>query len=453
MKTDILQRLKQRVNCNVVTPKDGDYDPQRTPWLDVVNQLPLAIVNAANAQDIAATIRFARENGLELAVQNTGHGIALPCNSGILLRLSGMKTVTVDADKRTAVVEPGVQTGEVLAQTEPFGLVFPTGQASNVGVIGYTLGGGVGWLARNLGAACHAVQSATVVTAEGEIITVSATENADLFWAMRGGGGNFGVVAALTVKLTPLQKVFGGMVTYRMEEAPEVMRFYRDWSANLSNSASTVLRLMQIPPSAKTLLHLHGTQGCVIGLCDMDAGNAEALHERIKQFKTPAMDELKEMPYSEMGSYDQASSLHESATYGNLEQLKELSDSVIDGLVEVTKRHFPPLVQIELQQFGGALDPADESVAYSAPHSPFALHFISPTIQASLEKLAADTKAAYDSLGSVFTGEVSYNFLRGDQCNRVPDAFTPEKYGRLQQIKRQYDPTNFFHLNMNIPPA
>ena len=453
MNTDILKSLQQRVNCEVVTPGDGEYDAQRTPWLEVVSQLPLAIVNASSAQDIAQTVRFARENDLELAIQNTGHGIALPCNSGILLRLSGMKTVTIDADNQTAVVEPGVQTGELLAQTEPFGLVFPTGQASNVGVIGYTLGGGVGWLSRKLGAACGFVESATVVTAEGEIVTANADENPDLFWAIRGGGGNFGVVAALTVKLTLLQKVFGGLAYYRMEDAPAVMRFYREWSAGLSDDTSTVLRLMQVPPKPGTLLYLRGTQACIIGLCDMDESRADALHGQLKQFKTPAMDELKRMPYSAMGSYDQASAEHESATYGNLEYLRELSDPVIDGLVEIVKGHFPPLVLIELQQFGGALNPADESMPYSAPHAPFALHFISPTLQASLKKLAAQTQAAYDFLGPVFTGEVSYNFLRGDQQHRVPDAFSPRKYARLQQVKRQTDPTNFFHLNMNIPPA
>ena len=225
MNTSILQRLKARVNCEVITPRDGEYDEQRTPWLHVVNQLPLAIVNAADADDIAATVRFARENEVELAIQNTGHGIAAPCNSGILLRLAGMKQIAVDAERQTATVGPGVKSGELLAQTERFGLVFPTGQASNVGAIGYTLGGGIGWLSRKLGAACGFIQSAIVVTAEGEIIAVSADENPDLLWALRGGGGNFGVVAELTVKLTPLQRVFGGLAYYRIEDAPAAMRF------------------------------------------------------------------------------------------------------------------------------------------------------------------------------------------------------------------------------------
>jgi len=453
MHTDTLQRLKQRVKCTVVVPGDGEYDKQRTPWLEVVNQLPLAIVNAEALQDIIETIRFVRENGLPLAVQNTGHGIASPCNSGVLLRLSHMKAVTVDAKTRTATVEPGVQSGELLAKTEPFGLAYPAGQVSNVGAIGYTLGGGVGWLARKLGAACHAVQSATLVLADGSVVTASAAENPDLFWAIRGGGGNFGVVASLTVGLTPLRNVFGGMAYYRMEDAPEVLRFYRQWTADLSENTSTVLRLMQLPPKPTYLLHLRAMETCAIGICHADEGSAETLHEQLKRFKAPVWDDLKVLPYSEMSLLDQASNLNGSPTYGNLECLKGLSDSVIDGLAEIVKQRCPPLVQIELQHLGGALNLGNEAASYTAPQAPFFLHFISPTIKASLHELSAATKEAYASLGPVFTGEVSYNFLRGDQQDRVPAAFGSEKYARLQGIKKQYDPTNLFRLNMNIPPS
>ena len=453
MQTDILQRLKQRVRCAVVAPGDREYDAQRTPWLEVVRQLPLAIVNAETTQDIAETVHFVRENDLPLAVQNTGHGIALPCNSGILLRLSAMKAVAVDAEAQTATLEPGVQSGELLAKTQPLGLAYPAGQVSNVGVIGYTLGGGVGWLARKHGAACRAVQSATVVLADGSVQAVSAAENADLFWALRGGGGNFGVVTSLTVRLVPLGTVFGGIAYYAMKDAPEVLRLYREWSAELSGDTSTVLRLMQLPPTPANLLHLRATQTCAIGLCHADRGSAEALHRRLKHLKAPLWDDLKTLPYADMSQLDQASHLNGSPTYGNLEALKELSDPVLDGLMEIAAQRFPPLVQIELQQLGGALGAEDEAVAYTAPRSPFFLHLISPTLQASLEELAAATQDAYRSLGPVFTGEVSYNFLRGDQQDRVPDAFSPEKYQRLQSLKAQYDPANLFRLNMNIPPA
>ena len=165
------------------------------------------------------------------------------------------------------------------------------------------------------------------------------------------------------------------------------------------------------------------------------------------------MDDLETMPYSAMGKREPASSQPESVTYGAVEGLKELSDGVIDRLMEVVKEQLPPLFLIELQQFGGALDGASQNVPYTPFRAPFALHFVSPALAASLEELAVQTQSAAASLGPVFTGQTSYNYLRGDQQDRVPDAFTPEKYARLRQLKRRYDPTNFFHLNMNIPPA
>ena len=192
LQTEACKLFKQRLTGSLTQPEEKGYDRQRTPWLQVVDQFPPVIVNAANTQDIAETVRFAREMEVDLAVQNTGHGIALPCNGGILLRLSEMKAIQLNLADGTATVEPGVVSGELLKTAEPHGLAYASGQVPNVGVIGYTLGGGVGWLARKVGAACHAVQSATVVLADGSVVTASASENPDLFWALRGGGGNFG---------------------------------------------------------------------------------------------------------------------------------------------------------------------------------------------------------------------------------------------------------------------
>ena len=241
-----------------------------------------------------------------------------------------------------------------------------------------------------------------------------------------------------------------------MKDAPAVMRFYRNWSAGLTNDTSTVLRLMQVPPMPKNwlnLLHLHGSQTCAIGICHTDPATADALHQQLLAFKTPEIDELKMRPYSEMGRFDQASSLQGSATFSQFECLLELSEPVFDGLAEVVHESMPPLGLIELQQFGGVLNPADESMPYTAPTAPFALHLVSPAMNTPLEGLARDTQKAYDLLGAVYTGEASYNFLRGDQQHRVPDAFSTPKYARLQAIKQHYDPTNFFALNLNIPPG
>ena len=447
-----MQQLRQQLTGSLVTHEDKAYDKQRTPWLQVLDQYPAAIVNALTLHDIVTVVRLASELDLPLAVQNTGHGIALPCNGGILLRLSEMASVTVDAAGQTATVQPGVESGDLLAAAEPHGLAYASGQVSNVGVIGYTLGGGLGWIGRKVGVACHAMKSATVVLANGSVVEASATQNPDLFWALQGGGGNFGVVASLTVGLVPLGRVFGGMAYYRIKDASEVLRFYREWSATLGNETSTILRLTKLPPQPSFLLH-GLTETCAIGVCHTGESTAEALHAQLWAFKHPSLDELAFRPYSEMASFDQASNLEGSPTFGHLECLRELTDGVIDDLGRLAKSQIPPLFQIELQQLGGELkaERAD-TTAYTAPQAPFFLHVVSPAMNTTLEQLARATREAYNSLGPVFTGEVSYNFLRGDQQARVPDAFTPEKYVRLQALKRQYDPRNLFRLNMNIPP-
>ena len=458
---DDLLILRERVQGAVTTRGDRDYDEQRTPWLDVVEQLPAAIVNAETVQDVVETIRFAHERGLLLGVQNTGHGVARPCNGGVLLRLSAMEGVTVDAAGRTATVEPGVTFTRLLDETEAAGLVFPAGQVSSVGVTGYTLGGGVGWIARTVGPACHAVKEATIVLADGSVVTASATENADLFWALRGGGGNFGVVTSLALDLFPLPQVFGGMAYYRIEDAPDVLCFYRKWSAGLTNATSSVVRLERLPPSPRTLLHLHGLQTCSIGLCHTDLTTAEALHQQILDFKTPAIDDLALRPYSEMDQFDGASGKDGATSYSALRVLRGLDDAVMEGLVETARQYMPPLAVIEVQQLGGALSDDPESAAYTAPAAPadgapagpYAIHIVSPAMSESLEALARDTERAFDVLGDVFTGETSYNYLRGDQQDRVPDAFGAAKYGRLRTIKERYDPSNLFSINMNIPPA
>ena len=446
--------LKTKLSGTVVADHDKEYDEQRKTWLDVVEQRPSLIVNAATLGDIVEAVNTARDLGLPLGVQNTGHGIARSCNEGLLLRLGGMKSVAIDAVAGTATIGPGVTSGDLLKAAEPYGFVYPSGQVSSVGMIGYTLGGGYGWLGRKLGAACSTVISAEVVVADGSIVNTSETENPDLFWAVRGGGGNFGVVASLTVALAPLKKIYGGLVYYRMEDAPEVLRFYREWTATLSDDTSTYLRLTSLPPKPSYLLHLHGTEACVIGVCHANPETASQLHEQLKAFKKPVIDELAERPYAEMADFDEASSEDTSSTYSHVECLRSLEDGVVDSILEIANSALPPLVLIEIQHLRGALTRPDQpDMAYTPPEAPFYFKLVSPTLNASLQDLALITNETIRSMGDVFTGEISFNWMRGDQQPKVPEVYGSEKYTRLQEIKRKYDPTNLFHLNLNIPPS
>lgn len=448
--SEIVDQLRQVVTGSVLLPDERGYDRQRKPWLEVVDQHPSAIVNAQSIQDIIEAIRVARELDLPFGVQNTGHGIVAPCDQGILLRLSEMKDVSVDPRAATAEIGPGLLSGELQAAIEPHGLSYPSGQVSNVGVIGYTLGGGYGWLGRKVGAACSSMLSATVVLANGSVVVASANENQDLFWALRGGGGNFGVVASMTVRLQRIGHVFGGLAYYHMKDAPEVLRFYRDWCATLPNETSSCVRLMKPPPWPSVMLHLLSTETCIIGLCHTDLDTADELHQQIRRFKEPVVDDLKVRPYSEMAGLDPASKEPSETSYIHVECL-DLTDEAIEGVLAIARDRVPPIMLLELQHLEGALieEPSDD-MAYTAPKGPFYFKMISPKLYASLETLAPITHEAVRLLQ--VTGEVSYNWLQHGQQHLVPRAFTPEKYDRLKKIKQKFDPANFFRLNLNIPP-
>ena len=448
----LITALRQSVSGSVVSPSDGDYDKQRQPWLEVVDQHPVAIVNAASIDDISHTVRFATEQSLPLGVQNTGHGIIRACDGGILLRLAEMKEISIDALNRTATIGPGVSSGDLLAETAEHGLVFPSGQVSNMGVIGYTLGGGLGWLSRKLGAACRSMRAATVVLADGSVVHASEGENPDLFWALRGGGGNFGVVASMTVSLFPLPNVFGGMLYYRMKDAAAILEFFREWTSDLGVETCATLRLMKLPPKPRFLLH-GLTETCAITLCHADVATAERIHQGLLEFGEPVIDDLKVRSYREMAQYDEASNRDGSATISHVECLQELSSDLLEKLVQTATEKMPPIMQFELQQLGGKFGEDDPALAFLPPQAPFLLHLVSAAMSKSLPELELATMESINSLGPVLTGESLYNYLRADQQSRVSAVFGPERYERLQQIKRQYDPANFFQLNLNISPA
>ena len=450
--SQLIAALRQRVLGSVISPSDGDYDKQRQPWLEIVDQRPLAIVNAVSVEDISGTVRFATEQGLPLGVQNTGHGITRACDGGILLRLAEMNDISVDVSNRTATIGPGVSSGDLLAKAEEHGLVFPSGQVSNVGVIGYTLGGGLGWLSRKLGAACRSVRAATVVLADGSVVLASRGENPDLFWALRGGGGNLGVVASMTVSLFPLPEVFGGMLYYRMKDAPGLLESFRKWTSDLGLETCATLRLMKLPPKPRFLLH-GLMETCAITLCHADVSTAERVRQQLLAFGEPVIDDLEVRSYREMAQYDEASSRDGSATISHVECLLELSSDFSQKLLQTTTEKMPPIMQFEVQQLGGRFGDDDPALAFQPPQAPFLLHLVSPAMSNSLPELELATRDSINSLGPVFTGESLYNYLRADQQSRVPAVFGPERYARLQQVKRRYDPANVFQLNLNIPPT
>lgn len=443
----------QDIRGKVTFPGDRRYDDLRKPWLQVIEQHPALIVEAAAASDVVASVNLARERSLVLGVMTTGHGIAAPCD-GLLLRLSNLTHIEIDATQRTARVEPGITSRDLLEAAHKHDLAYPAGQVSNVGVVGYTLGGGMGWLVRKLGGAADTILRADVVLADGSLVRASSEENPDLFWALRGGGGNFGIVVSLEVALAPLDHVVGGERYYPLDRAGDIMRSYRAWSSSLGEDTSTIFRLVAVPPDNSAPPPLRGTTCCMIGLCHADPDTADAVLAPLEQLGKPLVDSVKRCTLGDMAELDPASHRPGAPAYGQVEFLKEFSDEVIDGLVRLAHTMIPPLMQFEIQQLGGALSRiSTANGAFHPSQAPYLLHLESPAIKTPMAEIAQKTHDAFAALGDAYTGEKYYNFFRGDEQPLVEHAFGAEKFARLREIKQKYDPANTFHLNLNIAPA
>ena len=444
--------LARALDGRVVTAGDKGYDSLRKPWLKVIEQRPALIVEAASAGDVAAAVRFARDHRLELGVTATGHGIAAACDGGLLLHLHRMTAVAVDPGRRRATVGPGVTGGALLAAIEPHGLTYPSGQVTSVGVTGYALGGGTGWLVRKLGPACDAVTGADVVLADGTCVHASADEHADLFWALRGGGGNFGVVVALELELAELPDVFGGELFYPIGRAAEVLRVYRDWAGTLSDETSTIVRLIA-PPVGHLPDALKGLGVCMIGVCHADPATGPEVVRPLDVLGTPLFRTMKRRPLSGMAGLDPASHMPGAASYDHAEYVRALPDDAIERIVRAVHAKLPPVMQAELQHLGGAFARSGAVSAFEPTRAPFQLHLTTPANPLeSMHTIADATRAFVADLDGLFTGGAYYNYLRGDERDRIPHAFGAKKYARLRALKGRYDPDNVFRLNLNIPP-
>lgn len=449
-----LDTLRSRLSGRLILPGDEQYEPARTPWLRVIDQHPALIVQADSTADIVAAIRFAQEHQLPLGVQTTGHGIAKACDGGLLLNLSHMTNLTIDAATRQAQAGPGLKWTDLLKAAQPHGLVAPSGQVGNVGVMGYTLGGGIGWLVRKHGPACGHVVAATVVLATGEVIRASADEHPDLLWALRGGGGNFGVVTELEIQLVAEPEVLAGLRWYPLEQAATLLPAYRDWTDGLSDNTSTVFRFLKAPDEAPFPDSIRGKAACAIGVCHADPATADALLKSMAGLGEPVLDQVRTMPYLAVSDIDPASHQDSAKAYTQTAYLNRISDAGIHQLIDAAPAAMPPVMVIELLHLGGRLRTKMQTDgAFNASSAQFLLHTVATMEKSSPDEVAQVTQTVFDSVTADLTGELSYNFLRGDQQPEVAKAFMATDFARLQAIKQRYDPQNVFKLNLNIEPA
>jgi FAD/FMN-containing dehydrogenase len=431
----------------VIRRGDAGYDQARRVWNGMIDRSPAAIFRCTSTADVVAAVNFAREEGLMLAVRGGGHnaaGLAL-VDDGLVIDLSGMRGVRVDADNRIAYVQGGAQWRDLDAATHPHGLATTGGVISTTGVGGLTLGGGLGWLMRQHGLACDNVLAVEIVTADGQVRRASATENPDLFWAVRGGGGNFGVVTSFEFRLHPMRMLYAGMLVFPGPRAPEVLRLYRDLATSAPDELSLFSVLMTSPEGQPIHAILAGYDGPV--------SKGEAALKPLRDLG-PVADQVAEMPYPALQSMLDEGFPSGLQVYWRSDFLKGLPDEAIDALVDRFGAITSPLSALLIEQFGGAVArvPADET-AFAQRDALFNLAVITRWTDVGTAQTHIDwARQTSDAMRPFTSGGVYVNYLGEEGADRVKAAYGP-KYEKLVAVKKKYDPNNLFRVNQNIRPG
>jgi FAD/FMN-containing dehydrogenase len=432
----------------LVRPGDADYDAARKIWNATVDKKPGLIARCSGVADVIAAVNFARENDLLVAVRGGGHNVGgrALCDGGIVIDLSRMKAVLVDPRNRTARVQGGATLGDVDRETHVHGLAVPAGVVSKTGIAGLTLGGGVGWLVRKHGLTCDNVISFEVVTAEGRLITASATENPDLFWALRGGGGNFGVVTSFEFRVHPVNIVLGGLVIHPRDKAGEVLRFYRKFIESAPEEVTLYAVLLTTPEGAPAV----AIAGCYCG----DPAEGERVLKPLREFGPPLADAFQPMPFPVLQSMLDAAFPDGNLNYWKSTFMGEFPDAAIDVAVEHANRATSPLTAVVIEYYGGAAGRIPSN-ATAFPHRRMYYDFGILTQWSSPAETAAQidwTRRFSDAMKPFSSGAYLLSFLDQEPDEIIKAAFG-SNYDRLGAVKKKYDPTNFFRVNHNIRPA
>jgi FAD/FMN-containing dehydrogenase len=453
-----IQTFKGTLRGRIATSGSADYDEARTIWNAMIDRRPALVARCQSAEDVVQSVRFARENDLVLAVRGGGHNIAgsAVCDGGFMIDLSLMKGVHVDAAKRTARVEAGATLGDFDTATQAFGLATPLGINSTTGVAGLTLGGGFGWLSRKYGLSIDNLNSVDVVTAAGDLIKASATENADLFWAIRGGGGNFGVVTAFDFRLHPVgPEVLSGLIIHPMDAAKDVLRFYRSFLATTPEEFVCWFVLRMAPPLPFLPVEWHGKGILALAVCySGKIEDGERVAKPLRSFGKPIADVIAPHPFTAWQQILDPLLTPGQRNYWKSHDFLELSDGLIDVLVAHARRIPDPQTEIAFAQLGGAVSRvARDATAYTHRDAQFVLN-----VHGRWGDPANDTKCIgwarelFQAATPFATGGAYVNFLTQEEGERIKAAYG-SNYDRLLTLKKKYDPTNLFRLNQNIRPA
>lgn len=451
-----LAALAATVSGELIRPSDPGYGEARHVWNGMIDRYPAVILRCASGADVAAGIRFAREADVAIAVRAGGHNVAGygTCDNGLVLDLSGMRGVELDAATRTARIGGGHTWGSFDAAVDGAGLHTTGGLVSTTGVSGFTLGGGIGWLMRRHGLACDNLIGAEVVTADGSLVRTDERENPDLLWGLRGGGGNFGVVVSMTFSMHPVTSVLGGMAFFPAEQARDVLAAFVELTATAPDELTALAALTTAPPAPFVPPSLHGRPVIAIAVCH--TGDHTVGERALAPIRAlgPAADLYGPMPYVGLQSMLDPTAPAGQRQYWKAGYLRSLEPGLVDALLEWAARKPVPFSQIHLHQMGGAVSQvAPDATAFTHRDAAFTLNILGAWEGTEGDEAgiawARGTFAAVEQ----WTDGTYVNFLGAEGEDRVRSAYGPVAHARLAELKRQYDPDNVFHLNQNIRPA
>jgi hypothetical protein len=449
LSAEAVEAFKGSLRGVLLRPGDAGYNDARTVWNGMTDKRPGLIVRCAGASDVIKAVNLARENGLLVAVRGGDHSVAghSVCDGGIMIDLSPMNGVRVDPAKRRARAEGGTRWGDFDKETQAFGLATTGGTNSDTGIGGLTLGGGIGWLSGKYGLSCDNLLSADVVTASGELLTASPADNPDLFWGLRGGGGNFGVVTSFEYQLHEVGTVLGGMAIHPFIRAKEVLKFYADFSSSIPDELNTICALLTSPDGQPVI---------AIAVCyngNFDEG--ERVLRPLREFGPPVADQIGPMPYVAVQTMLDAAFPRGRQYYWKANLITDIDENAIDVIAAYFARVPSPFTALGFQQLGNGTNrvaPADTAFSHRDARYDF-LMLAGWEDPGQADQNIAWTRDVYAGMRPSLHAGMYVNAVGAESRSEVRAAYRAETYERLVGLKRKYDPTNLFRLNPNIDPG
>jgi len=444
-----IEQLRTSCRGELLRPGDAGYDPARCIWNASIDKRPGLILRCSGLADVVAAVNFARETGLLVAIRGGGHNVGgrALCDGGLVIDLSRMKGIHVDAGTRRVRAQPGATLGDLDRETHVHGLSVPVGVVSKTGIAGLTLGGGVGWLARKYGLTVDNVISFEIVTVDGQVLTVNADQHPDLFWALRGGGGNFGVVTSFEYRAHPVSTIIGGLLLHPRSQATDLLKFYREFTASAPDELGTYAVLLSAPD---------GTPIAAIATCYCgDVGQGERVLAPLRAFGSPILDAIQPMPFPVMQTLLDGAGADGNQNYWKSTFIREVSDEAIETIVSHANDGMSPLSAVLVEQYGGAAGRvAPDATAFAHREAVYDFGILSAWADpAESDRHIAWTRRFAEAMAPYRSGAYLLNFLDREEGDETIRAAFGVNYERLVAVKTKYDPANFFRVNQNIAPA